>query len=565
MAMIRKSLYKIHINLVIALFLIGFQNQSLAQKTPFEKVFVHINRNVLLSGSELKYTAYVTNETDTEVSQIIYFELIDCQQISVLNWKTNTKNQRASGVKAIPESIPNGLYYLVAFTNKIHHYPSSALHTNPILIQRIFDEPLSSLCLMNKLPLHDSVSILAKNTPNYLKIEITDDSLVTILLKPEKKLQTGQFSISVTEISPFEDTSQYANFVEFTAHTNSILSNTNVTTSPIENTYSILSGRVCNLSDSAPLANIYIYLSYADSTLHFNYFKTNKKGEFCFLLDSSFNNKQLYLQTNPLHLNGENLTWFVDAKNLENFSNQEAKNLRLSEIEQEYLAQLQKREMVHRIYHTSTYETQIEEKGCFKNNFFQTPSYLIKPSDYVELHDFKDICDNILPSVRFRANNNKVQIGMVIDQQIVYENVLISINGLPCFNMNYIENLSSKEIKQIEIFNSVLMYGDLMFNGVIAIYTYNKEIDERAFSQAFYTFDNYYFSNKIANTVKQENLLPYVIPDIFWNENVSLYSSEPLAISFKKPEIGSRYRIAINGLINDTTPFGFSQHIRIDK
>lgn len=549
---------------IMLFFILGTLNPTFAQSTNHEKVFVHINRDILLNGSYLKYTAYTTNNESSERSKIVYFELVDCDQITILNWKSNTKNQTTSGSIKIPEHIQNGLYYLKAYTHKIRNYPANAIYTHPLIIQRIYEDPNDTLCIDNALLTSDSFAIQkAKTQNNYLTVEIEDNIDLKITLNPKQNVESANLSISITEIAPLNVTENLRNFTAFNHKVEQRLIGKELTYKPTEKNYNIISGQLLKRFDSAPIPVKCIYLAYPDSTIHFSFFKTNSKGEFCFLLDSTFNNKDLFFQLNDMNCQKDSIVWLFDDKQLQNQSLPNLSYIEVSNTQKEYITELQKRELIHRIYNQpKTIKKDTEQSPSIKN-FFQNPSTIVKPSDYIELTNFQDICDNILPSVRFRIVDHKVQIGLVINQQIVFNNILICVNGLPCFNMNYIENLSSKDIKRIEVFNSVLLHGELTFNGVIGIYTYKKEIDDRIFCNTEYNLQNTYYS-KEETDANTDKTTPTLTPDIYWNPSIIFTPNKPITFNIKKPEIGNSYRININGLINNSIPFGFESEIKIN-
>ncbi|MDA3890464.1 MAG: hypothetical protein PF517_02240 [Salinivirgaceae bacterium] len=554
---------KIYIPLVFLITVLITIKSGFSQDLNHEKVYVHVNRNILLSGSDLKYSAYISNEHNTEVSTIVYFKLIDCYQTPILHWNSPAYNNTVSGIHKIPETIENGQYYLLAYTNKMRNYPIEALNTTPLIIQRIYEDAGDSICIEKSLSKFDTAQAkLSWNKNKLLNIEVVNNADFSIALNPTKDLKIAQLSISVTELSNLNSVSSASNFMQHTKQVNSYLRTNNIEPLPIENGYSILSGQLLRLPDSVPVSSKLVYLAYPDSSVHFKHFETNAKGEFCFLLDSTFMNKQLYLQMTDADCHKDSITWLVDKKELLNISAFNPKNIGITPDNMEYITQLQKREIVQRVYHSSQISENNEPNNAFVNNFFQTPSYITKPSDYIELSNFQDICDNILPSIRFRVVNHKVEIGMVINQDVIFENVLICVNGLPCFNMNYIENLSSKDIKRIETFNSVLMHGNLTYNGVIAIYTHKNQIDDRAFCNPNISLKNKYHRANTNSKISSESNLPKVTPDIYWNESVKI-DSEPKTIHIRKPELGANYKVEINGLINNITPFSYEKTIKI--
>lgn len=130
--------------------------------------------------------------------------------------------------------------------------------------------------------------------------------------------------------------------------------------------------------------------------------------------------------------------------------------------------------------------------------------------------------------------------------------------------MNYIEKLNSSDIKQIEIYNKILMHGELTFNGIVAIYTHNIEFNNKMLSVAYTEINNFVQPNN-ESTTKFTRREPNILPDIYWNSVINLKQGENKTIAIKRPKIGSHYTITINGLIDKKMPFSYSKHIEFKK
>ncbi len=543
----------------------GFTTEKGNSESLYETVFVQINRSIFISGSELKYSAWVTNETDKQTSNIIYFEIIDCNGWPVSKWKSKTQQHKCSGEKTIPESINNGLYFFRAYTNAMREYPNEAVFTTPILIQRIYEDPADSVCLTDTYKLTDTIQIKNQGSNHkFLNIEVSQTNDLTLNLVAGDELKNSDLTVAITELPDILFLNTPINFEAKAKNSREFLFKKKPELLPHENGYYLLSGRLLYLPDSVPVAQKYIYLASPDSTIHFSYFKTTKNGEFCFLIDSAYDNKILYLQLDDLECPKDSLFWDVDSKEPNKPFKYHYYHRKTSDSERDYIDELQKREIINQVYKSSKSEVKHTPIEIIQPNFFYKPAYVVKPSDYVDLNDFRDICDNILPSVRFKVENNKVEIGMVINQQVIYDNILLCVNGIPCLNMNFIENLNSKDIKQIEIFNQVLMYGDLTFNGVIGIYTNKDGLDERLFCNPYYAFTNSYYSDGNSATFQSPTTSsPNVNPDYYWNPSVNLKGKESQCIRIPKPEIGTSYIISVNGLVNQLYPFGYQKIIKL--
>lgn len=536
---------------------------TFAQNSNSEQVFVHINRNILLSGSTLKYTAYITNQLDTNLSSYTYFRLVDIENNTVLSWNSTSNNQTTSGSITIPEKLKNGIYQLYAYTYKMRNYPAQKIFNTPIIIQRIYENVDDTIQINSLL----TTDYLIKQTPEkenpYFDIIIEQKDELSIEIKPKSEINHAQLSISISENSEILTKANYLNFSEFIKETSEI--NTPHSELPKEIGHNFLVGRVLHLPDSIPLNEKLIYLAYKDSTVHFKSFFTNNKGEFCFILDSSFHNKNLYLQVDDNNCINDSIAWIIDTKNIDVNTDLNISKQILSPSQKHYIEELQKREIINRVYNPHTIKTTNEQKSQQIENFFGQATYTAIPNDFIDLPNFQEICDNIIPSLRFRIENHKPQIGIVIGQQIKFNDVLICVNGLPCFNMNYIENLSSKDIKRIETFNSVIIHGKLTFNGVLCIYTNKYEIDERMFCTPVYSHKHSVSSNSILTTDFTDKNSPNILPDVFWCSNYTIKNKDHRKLKIPIPAIGTSYTLRINGLINSTIPFAFEQQLNFKK
>ncbi len=109
--------------------------------------------------------------------------------------------------------------------------------------------------------------------------------------------------------------------------------------------------------------------------------------------------------------------------------------------------------------------------------FYGVPSEVIHPDLFIDLPDFTEISRELLPGVKFRAYNRipTMQILNPATQNYFTDQPLVLLNGIPVQDLNVIKNLSSKDIDRIELCRSERFYGNLSFQGVVAIYSAKKD------------------------------------------------------------------------------------------
>jgi hypothetical protein len=117
-----------------------------------EKVLVHLERLVYVSGDFIQFKAYVVNAENTKLSnssKIVYFDLISPNNKMVLSWRMNAKNSVVIGRILIPDTLQGGAYILRAYTNMMKNYPSDYYSSNTVFITSFSDIDTTNLQVLN--------------------------------------------------------------------------------------------------------------------------------------------------------------------------------------------------------------------------------------------------------------------------------------------------------------------------------------------------------------------------------------------------------------------------------
>jgi hypothetical protein len=154
---------------------------------------------------------------------------------------------------------------------------------------------------------------------------------------------------------------------------------------------------------------------------------------------------------------------------------------------------------------------------------------------------------------------------MVESQVVKDDDILIFLNGVPFFNLDYIAGLGSKDIERIEVRNSEFMYGDLYFNGILAIYTNNKTFDPGIFKTAVLFYQNTVNANniKLVSNSPDKNI-PNLAPDFYWNPSVVLTGNKNKdSVNFQCPDYKSDFKITVNGMGNNGKTYYNSVNFKV--
>ncbi|MBN1186157.1 MAG: hypothetical protein JXB49_28010 [Bacteroidales bacterium] len=338
----------------------------------------------------------------------------------------------------------------------------------------------------------------------------------------------------------------------------------------------VLSGQIFHKTTGKPIVNSMILLAAADSVSHIDYCKTDSLGFFYFLLKPEQNNKELILQIIYDTIKAGNVKWEIDSKH-NTTPYQGYRLIALHDDLLEYIDYARKVTLTNKIYEfetgneTDSKITQTLNRG---RSFYKTPDYSIILSDYTELNNFKEISDNLLSTVKFKKRKGVYSIHLY-DPETDNEweqDALVLLNGVPLTNFSYLESLGSKKIKRIDVCSSNILFGDLSFFGIVAIYTYDNVIPENYLRDNAFVF-RYEVHNPLNipedNSLNTAYQVPANIPDfrkiLYWNPSLNIKDKQALKLEFYTSDLRTCYEVNIQGITSKGRPFSLTKKIYISK
>jgi hypothetical protein len=103
---------------------------------PSEKITVHLNRQVFVSGENLFYSVFITNPLIHRLSdtKVLYFELWDANEQTVMKFRNNATKGTCCGTINLSNNLNTGIYSLRIFTNHNTKREAADSRTSRILI-----------------------------------------------------------------------------------------------------------------------------------------------------------------------------------------------------------------------------------------------------------------------------------------------------------------------------------------------------------------------------------------------------------------------------------------------
>ena len=531
---------------ITLLFLIIF---SLTGKPQIKSVYgLYIDRDVYVSGETLLAKIYLPEGVP---SRIICLDLVNQYGSRITGASIIIRDKEAEGYLQLPDSLSSGTYLVRTYQK----YNAGKLKTiHEIYISNRFDKPIkagqlkkvaTSSTLKDKQTDLIQISGLQKsysiNSPVEVGIQI-DESVLAAL--------DGSLLLSVNQAYPSYDPATYSEMGDQTK------------ADIVEKKGIILSGMVTDRKSSDPANGITVYLTIPDSIPGFQYYKTRKDGRFYFLLDNYFGSVQTIIQCF-----GNSSGQLLDIKLDDRYAEPgRLPDLRLSPLPAEF------KEVLDRNIATVTFQK------VFKQNYLNpavTPlqranlypyygksSQTIEPQQYLIMTNFAEISKELLRGVRFRITNNEpsLQVFNNVTGSYFEDSPLVLIDGIPIRDLKIIANLGSSEIERIDICQTERIFGDLLFPGVVAIYT--KEKNNAIIPESGQLIRMNLDAIQPSYTWAEPRISGATVPDLrqvlYWNPATK--PSKIMAIQCKTSTILGQYKLIIRGRLKDGT-FIFSEKL----
>ena len=117
---------------------LGRQLRRHEQRDPHEKLLLHLDRPVYLSGETMWFSVYAADGTTARplpLSSVAYVEVLDSRHQAVLQGKVALREATGQGSFVLPASLPAGLYTVRGYTSWMRNFsPDTYFHTTVAVI-----------------------------------------------------------------------------------------------------------------------------------------------------------------------------------------------------------------------------------------------------------------------------------------------------------------------------------------------------------------------------------------------------------------------------------------------
>lgn len=474
-----KTTFAICLILLKGLIPVLAQDNAKSGKT--ERVYLHTDRNIYVTGEYLFYTFYLQGNPD-QMSKFAYVVIRDQHSSSIATMRLEINNQTSYGSMYLPDTLHTGMYQIIGYTNFMRNESEETYFTKEILILNRYDKTV------NLFAGSDQATALISPSSAGMKAEYPDSNLEIQLNKKHYHLRDKieftvtpknipendvmYLSVSISEVFPalpFDP--PVSTFFNRAGTASSGTSGKDTCRFIPEFSGVVLQGKV------VPKQRYNLYISSPDSFPNMQYTITDSSGSFSLLLNRFYDGKEVILriQDNP------DASLQPDDKFHLGIPYRPSGLFYRTGI-QDYL-----KRNISIVQASKVYGGQIAPVSCrifppaiTAPRVYYKPTYTIFPQDYVELEDFLEISRELVPALKIRKNGDlytSAFINMENPSALVPEPQFF-LNGVPIENVNQIISLGTSSIHRIETLPMLRFYGNQVFNGILAVFGPQQKIND---------------------------------------------------------------------------------------
>ncbi len=536
--------------------LTGFSQTEKKHRGPY----LFADREHCISGDTVWYKAAHQTGSETQ-GNIIRVQLTDASGRLITSAAKKSDGGWAEGYIYVPDSLSSGVYFLTAFFSGQRIVEGQYIQKRSLFVYNRFQKMLSEFWVpsVNNIQQEgehaSGVQIIPVKTVYKPREQVAAD----IKLQSLSSAGINQAIIKAEYLDDFAAEAGGNFYVESVAPADKVPDFK-------EADGILISGKVTDHDTGNSGKNVLVLFSLLNDPQYFDYCITDSNGLFHFFLKNAIGIGEVVLQA--FSESGED--WEVS---LETFKMNEKEPIILEErqlttrqiefIEETVDAAFFSR-LFGKVYAPGLTEFKMTPR--FEMPFYGYPYKRIVLSEFIELPDFQEISRELLHGVQYRQNGNEITLRMLNLQANVYfeDQPFRLINGIPVFQNRLFSPLGSNEIDYIDYVVEDRIFGDLRFNGVLAVYLKDRTNGWMARQPNLFRYNVPLLQDDAVpshlNPPTEEMNLPDLRRVFYWQLHKT---DKPVQIEFLLSDIKGKVRITVEGVTVDGEIFNASEIIEV--
>ncbi len=449
-----------------------------------ESVYIHTDRDFYIAGERIYFRLNVEGSNKSPVSSLAYIALRNQDNTVISFHSIRISGNMGSGSIYLPDTLSSQVCQLVAFTNWMRNFPQDHYASRQISIVNRFDEEPRILTGNLTANFSDNPELTENRASpgNSQVIKIITDKAVygtrekvrMQVIHVNQKDTINSLAVSAAgQQSLINLTHKFAADHE---KNDQILRSRGDIKFYKELNGPVITGRVTDKSGGRPLSEVMVVLTTPDTVLNMQYARTLTDGTFHFMLNDFYEGRELFFAIYDKETAKTAEISIIDKFRLEKpFMPDLRKNVPLSPDFVRVSQDIVRTNKTLNIDHNKQVET---KKYGYRNQIYSSPAYSFDLfEDYEYLGSMQEISRELIPFLRIRRQDNHYTSTLMLDFAESYtpEEPVYFLDGVYTDNINRIIHLNSDDLKKLEIHNFKWRYGELIFPGIVALFSKNNE------------------------------------------------------------------------------------------
>ncbi|WP_299529618.1 hypothetical protein [Ulvibacterium sp.] len=564
---------------------------------PQERIFVHTNSSLLLTGEYLYYKVYCLERESgslSKLSKMAYVELVGPGGNPIFKHKILLEKGMGYGDFFVPTDIRSGGYKLLAYTHWMRNQDQADFHQNDIaiinpylvnqgLLQKTTSLGVDSLVMTEKLDNQKASLIEAvskKHGPVDLTINGTEfkkRTKVSLLFKNSDngKTMDGEYSISIRKKSGIPAPMQ-TGIIDFFEkdHLFNVKSLATIGDSIYlpELRGELFSGKVIALQGNGTISGLKVALCIPGEDYFFDVAETDEWGNFHLNLDRYYPEGKAILQV----LSAKPEEYKVKLRDYEplDYSKLHFKDIKIDSTMRKEILQ----RSIHNQIENSYFQFRPDSvlSSLFKQFSDNKEKEVYLLDDYTRFKTLRETIVEIINDVsskRLDKDNETIRIKGFDYAQVTDLPPLILMDGCLLQDNNALLDFDARNIESIAVLRHKLVFGLEMFQGAMVIKTKTGDgygqfikdlviLDQEIFESQL---NKKYFVQRYdsKNPTDSKSRLPDDRLQLLWVPSFNL-TDERDQLDFFTSDVSGEFEIHLEGVTHENEPVSIRKSIYVD-
>ena len=452
-----------HISFLLMLLAIVFAGFASAQ----DKVYLFPDRSFCASGDTLWFSTLIVPDGDIN-SNVVHVQLDNTGNRHITKVSVLCTDNQGQGYLPIPDSLSTGTYFVKAFINDSKNNGQPSVYQRFITVYNRFDEKLDQIKTpqvnnTEEFKQFDKIKITTGNSQPGTREKVN----VKIEIPGSECSNLASLIIMAGMADPLSE-DLISTYLPVTKNRSVIPS-----ASLIEKDGILVNGKVFSSEDKKPIAGAIVLLSIPDTIPYFDYCISDSVGMFYFYLRNATGTGNLVIQARTADHRPYEITLLNNYIETEEVLTEE--NTPLT-YEQKAFAEA----VINASYFDKLFTTYLSPTSGsfsipvkFKFPFYGEPTTTIYPELFIDLPNFTEVSRELLHGVQYREKKEGSSVRMYNygGNHIFDQEPLKLLDGIPVFDSHIFSKMGTSDIRKIDEVFYERFFGDLSFQGVLAVYS----------------------------------------------------------------------------------------------